>query len=129
MKVRLSIFLAAVAAAGAVSVGPGSGTAHACGAYWNIPIGNGCQNYTASEGHSETVICCAVQRYTRSTFTVYSTIRHFWTSAGGTWKGSYNQCYDCGVFWSISNGTDKLGCFNDHGGTMFVNCHQEGGWP
>ncbi len=125
---QLLMFFVAIAAAAIAAAGPGASSAHACSAYWNVPVGNACQYYSPSEGHTETQICCSSRETTHSTFDTYSTVLHIWTTAGGGWISSSTMSYNSKVFWNGLDGSDKVGCYNHHTGTMYVNCHHGDGW-
>lgn len=85
----------------------------------------GCQFYSPREGHSAYQFGPYVSEWVNSTFDTYSTVLVMSTTAGGSWTESstitYNQNY---IFFQAS---DKVGCYNHHTGTMYVNCrHYDG---
>jgi hypothetical protein len=125
MSVRIALFATALAAAAAVAIGPGASTAQACGSFWNIPVSNACQFYDPGEGHSEYLFTYSGFEETYETFSVYSDILEFVTTAGGSWTYSATNCSGCWATWWFPAGDSsrKIGCYNHHPGTMFVNCH------
>ena len=45
------------------------------------------------------------------------------TTAGGSWEDSVLLYYnDTWLTYVVHAGSDKVGCYNHHTGTMFVNC-------
>jgi hypothetical protein len=117
MRFRLVILLAAIVGALAASALVGVGVAQACDAnFWNI----GCQFYSPSEGHSASEFCCSTSEGVYSTFDTYSTVLAITTTSGGSWVDSYPICYGCSIEWYPAS--SKVGCYNNHSGTMYVNC-------
>jgi hypothetical protein len=95
----------------------GSAPAFACDTgYWNI----GCQSYSPTEGHSAYQFGPDSSEWTYSTFTTYDTVLMISTTAGGSWTSSGTTTY--GVPFYFMSASDKVGCYNHHTGSMWVNC-------
>jgi hypothetical protein len=124
MQRRLLLFLA-VAASLLVATAFGAGSARACDtSYWTV----GCQFYSPSEGHTATKVCCSTFQSAYSTFDTFTTIKLILTTAGGRWLAA-DIVGNGGVdHFSSPNNDDKVGCFNHHTGTMWVNCRRYAGW-
>lgn len=104
-------------AAAALSAGASPSKALACG--WNL----GCQTYAPSTGSTGTDLCCSVNEAVQSTFNTYDTVLAIKTRAGGGWFGSQLLYYNTIWYTAVDNaGSDKVGCYNHHTGSMFVNC-------
>jgi hypothetical protein len=116
MKLRVALSLAAIALAAAVA---GIATPMAFGCSWNL----GCQTYSPSTGATGTDLCCSVNEAVHSTFNTYDTVLAIKTRAGGSWFGSTLLYYDWSWYTTVDNAnSDKVGCYNHHTGSMFVNC-------
>lgn len=124
----LATLVAAVFAAGVAGFAPPR--AAACDtSYWTV----GCQYYSPSEGHTVTAVCCGSLQTTYSTCDTFTTDRHIWTTAGGSWYSANTlTCSPASSaqwdHWQVMTTTDKLGCYNHHTGTMFINCREYSGW-
>jgi hypothetical protein len=117
MKLRLALAAAGVAAAVAAAAGIAVPAAQACG--WNL----GCQTYSPGSGNTGTDLCCSVNEAVNSTFNTYETVLAIRTRAGGGWFGSTLLYYDWTWYTTVDNAnSDKVGCYNHHTGSMFVNC-------
>jgi hypothetical protein len=122
---RLLLFCAAVAAAVATSASIGVSSAFACDtSYWTV----GCQYYSANSGHTiyQDASCCQYSIYT--TFDTYSTDKAIVTTAGGSWLTADVMQYGWTDHVYANDGNDKLGCYNQNSGTMFINCREYDGW-
>jgi len=122
---RLLLFCLVFAAAIAASASIGVSSAFACDtSYWTV----GCQFYAASTGHTITQFggCCQMSIYT--TFDTYSTDKAIVTTAGGGWISADVMQYGGTDHVYAYDGNDKLGCYNQNAGTMFVNCRVYSGW-
>jgi hypothetical protein len=120
MKLRLVLFLTAAALAATVAGSVGASTALACNtSYWNL----GCQFYSPHEGHTGTDLCCSADEAVNSTFDTFDTVEAIMTTAGGSWEDKVLLYYDDTWYTVVYHaGSDKVGCYNHHTGTMFVNC-------
>jgi hypothetical protein len=122
---RLLVFAALVASAIVTSASIGVSSALACDtSYWTV----GCQFYSPSEGHTITQFggCCQMSIYT--TFDTYSTDKAIETTAGGSWISADVMYYGWTDHVYAYDGDDKLGCYNQNSGTMYVNCRVYSGW-
>lgn len=121
MKLRFAMFASSMLAAIAAVMGPGAGVAQACDTnWWNIS----CEFYSPSEGHSQTQFTGYPTIETvYASWSVYTYLEVFSSTAGGTWTNHYfiGNGVD-GFRFDMSANSDKVGCFNYHDGTMFVNC-------
>lgn len=120
MKLRLVLFLTAAALAATVAGSVGAGAALACDtSYWNL----GCHFYSPQEGYTGTDFCCSADEAVHSTFDTYTTVKAIMTTAGGTWEDTFILPYNETWYTTVHHaGSDKVGCQNQHTGTMFVNC-------
>lgn len=118
MKLRLALFVIVFGAAVAAT-GIAAPAAQACSSYWNL----GCQTYSAGSGRTGTDLCCSVNEAVNSTFNTYDTVLAIKTRSGGSWFGSALLYYDWSWYTTVDNAnSDKVGCYNHHTGSMFVNC-------
>jgi hypothetical protein len=121
---RCLLLVAAVFAV-VTAVGVNADTAAACDtSYWTV----GCHYYSPQTGDTRTQLGLSAFNTTHATFSTYDTTRHIWTTAGGTWLGANTVVYGGWVHWGTQHGDDKLGCFNHHTGTQWVNCREYQGW-
>jgi hypothetical protein len=117
--------LLAVLFAAATAAGAGAETASACDtSYWTV----GCHYYSPQTGDTRTQLGGSVFNTTHATFSPYDTTRHIWTTAGGKWLGANTVVNGGWVHWGTQHSDDKLGCFNHHTGTQWVNCREYQGW-
>lgn len=117
MRLRLAIVVLVLMAVTAVVVGIATPSAAACG--WNL----GCQTYSPGEGRTGTDLCCSVNEAINSTFDTHDTVLAIKTRSGGSWFGSQLLYYNSTWYTTVdSAGSDKVGCYNHHTGSMFVNC-------
>jgi hypothetical protein len=120
MRERTVVLLASLVAAAAVSLSVGTGTASACDTgWWNI----GCEYYSPAEGHTKTEFCCSASECVNATFDTFLRVKYILTTAGGSWLDSVATGYNSTFCFQTQNpGSDKVGCYNHNGGTMWVNC-------
>lgn len=122
---RLLVLSLVIAAAATAAGALGAPSALACDtSYWTV----GCQYYSPSTGHTKTQDCCGTQFTIYSTFDTYPTLKYIETTSGGSWveadvesSGTWDHLYSYTT-------TNKLGCYNQNAGTMWVNCREYAGW-
>jgi hypothetical protein len=105
----------------------GVSNAYACDHnYWNVSCGNMDANtgYTVTQARNvgggwDNINGDGLQ----ATFTTYSTILVIGTTAGGNWLYSHSANYGQEIqVVNLTSWTDKVGCYNNHGTTIWVNC-------
>ncbi len=117
MKRGLVLFVLVVATAVAAATGVAVTDAHACS--WNL----GCQTYSPGSGNTGTDLCCSANEAVNSTFNTYETVLAIKTTSSGSWFGSTLLYYNWIWYTTVDNAnSDKVGCYNHHTGSMFVNC-------
>jgi len=117
VRTRVAVFATALAGATIVALGLGVASAYACNTnYWNVS----CQYYAPQEGHTKAQFLGSYGEAVNTTFTVYSTILAISVTNGGSWYGS--QSINSGGTVYFYPAADKVGCFNNNGGTTWVNC-------
>jgi hypothetical protein len=93
--------------------------AYACDTnWWNIS----CKFYAPHEGHSAAEFV-GFGEDIYATFDTYSTLLAIRTTSGGSWIQSATM--PSGAKAYFYPGYDKVGCYNHHTGTMWVNCRHE----
>jgi hypothetical protein len=126
MRSRLLLLVATLAAVAATSASIGTQSALACDtSFWNISS----EYYTPTEGHTCTAFCCSIHERVNSTFDPYDTVLVILTTAGGSWISSNTMGYN-GTTYLYAEHTqgEKVGCYNHHTGTQWVNCRHLEGW-
>jgi hypothetical protein len=129
MRRWLSLAIA-VAAALTVGVTFGVSSALACDTnYWNVS----CSTYAAHTGVTKTQFGTDLKQTVYTTWDTYNSVEGLETTADGTWRfadllgpsGPPGSAYDYMYTYAT---TDKVGCYNHHTGSMFVNCRHYDGW-
>lgn len=124
-RLSLGIVAATFVAAGVALFAPGA--ALACDtSYWNIS----CQDvYQPAEGH--TAAATQVSQPVSENYSPYpNDFRTIWTTAGGTWKGSFLDTYgtpeEADYFYPVDVPSgEKVGCYNPtYNGNLLVNCRR-----
>ena len=122
---RRWLLVLAAFSVGGTAVGIGADAAAACDtSYWTV----GCRYYSPQTGDTRTQLGLSAFNTTHAIFSPYDTTRHIWTSAGGMWLGANTVVNGGWVHWGTQHSDDKLGCFNHHTGTQWVNCREYQGW-
>lgn len=99
--------------------------AQACDtSYWTV----GCQYYSSAEGHTVSQACCGAQFTIYSTFDTYTYLKYIVTTSGGSWVSADVETSGIWLHLYSNTTTNKLGCYNHNGGTMWVNCREYAGW-
>jgi hypothetical protein len=112
------LFLAALVSA-LVFAAISPADAYACDTtWWNI----GCQFYSPHTGHSAAEFA-GFGEDIYATFDTYSTVLAIRITSGGSWLDSATMPYGARTYFYP--GYDKVGCYNHHTGTMWVNCRHE----
>jgi hypothetical protein len=119
LAVNRTLLFMAILVSGLALAAFSADSAYACDtSFWNI----GCQFYSPHEGHSAAEFA-GFGEDIYATFDTYSTVLAIRTTTGGSWIDSATMPYGAKAYFYP--GYDKVGCYNHHTGTMFVNCRHE----